>query len=96
MWFLPLRIPVKRAGFVPLRHELWFVRLVEKLLAGDGAVLSLLRRNPFPDAPPRFVRASLYRYEFTTREEHARTGDVWKRTRVGEYLPPLSLEELRV
>ncbi len=96
MWFLPLRVPVKRAGFVPLRHELWFVRLVEKLLAGDGAVLSLLRRNPFPDAPPRFVRASLYRYEFTTREEHARTGDVWKRTRVGEYLPPLSLEELRV
>jgi hypothetical protein len=95
MWFLPLRIPLKRPGFIPHRHELWFLRLVEKLLEGDRAVLALLGSNPFPDAPPRFVRASLHRYEFTTREEHRRTGDVWKRTRIGEYLPAVSLEALR-
>jgi hypothetical protein len=95
MWFLPLRIPLKRPGFVPRVHELWFLRLVEKLLEGDRAILSLLRSNPFPEAPPRFIRASLYRYEFTTREERKRTGDVWKRTRVGEYLPALSLADLR-
>jgi len=95
MWFLPLRIPVKRPGFVPHRHELWFLRLVEKLLEGDRPALSLLATNPFPDTPPRFVRASLYRYEFTVRNERKQTGDVWKRTRVGDYLPALSLEDLR-
>ncbi len=95
MWFLPLRIPLKRPGFVPHRHELWFIRLVERLLQGDQPTLALLRSNPFPETPPRFVRATLYRYEFTTREERKRTGDVWKRTRVGEYLPALSLADLR-
>jgi len=90
LWFLPLRLRNKRSGIIPLHHELWFDRLVEKLLAGDRALLALLSHNPFPDAPPRWVRASLYRYEFTTREERARTGLVWKRTRVGEYLPPVA------
>ncbi len=95
MWFLPLRIPIKRAGLVPHRHELWLLRFVEKLLEGDRALLSLLRTNPFPDAPPRSVRASLYRYVFTTRDERAETGLVWQRTRIGDYLPALSLDELR-
>jgi hypothetical protein len=88
MWFLPLRMPFKR----PLRHELWLIRLLEKLLEGDRPLLSLLRHNPFPDAPPRYVRASLFRYQFTSREELAATGLAWKRTRIGEYVPPVSRE----
>jgi hypothetical protein len=96
MWFLPLRLPFKREGFTPIRFELWFVRLVEKLLEGDRQVLSLLRTNPFPDAPPRFVRATLYRYAFTSRDEHRKSGLVWRRTRIAEYLPPVSLERLRL
>jgi hypothetical protein len=95
MWFLPLRIRVKQPGFVPRRYELWFVRFVEKLLEGDRPTLALLRDNPFPDAPPRFVRASLYRYEFSSREELAASNLIWKRTRVSDYLPALSLDALR-
>jgi hypothetical protein len=94
LWFLPLRMSGRRAGFVPLRHELWFVRLIQRLLEGDAALLSLLRGNPFPDTPPRFVRASLYRYDFTSRKERAETGLVWKRAWVSEYLPAVSLEGL--
>jgi hypothetical protein len=37
------------------------------------------------------VRARLYRYRFTTRQERRRTGAWWVRTLVGEYLPPLRL-----
>jgi hypothetical protein len=96
MWFLPLRLPFKREGFTPIRLELWFVRLVEKLLIGDGPVLALLRHNPFPDAPPRYVRATLYRYEFASRDDHRQSGLVWRRTRVAEYLPPVSLDSLRL
>ena len=90
MWFLPLRMRFKRQGVMPLRHEVWFVRLADKLLEGDRDVLSLLRKNPFPDCPPKYVRASLYRYEFTTRGERVQSGLVWKRTRIGEYLPPIT------
>ena len=42
----------------------WFVHFVEKLLEGDAATLSLLRSNPFPGAPPKYVRATLYQYDF--------------------------------
>jgi hypothetical protein len=78
MWFLPLR----RFGVEP-----WFIRLVEKLLAGDPAIRRLLRRDPFDGAPPRHVRARLFHYRFATREEQRETGEVWRRSFVREYLP---------
>jgi hypothetical protein len=50
-------------------------------------VLSLLRTNPFPDRPPRFVRALIYEYHFTTPAERAATGEWWTRRVVGTYFP---------
>ncbi len=70
----------------------WFVHFMGKLLEGDRATLSLLRYNPFPEHPPRYVRAELYRYQFTTPEERRATGQWWKRTYVGEYFPAVSAE----
>jgi hypothetical protein len=64
----------------------WLVRLVAKLLDGDPAVRGLLAHGAFEDHPPRWIRARLYRYEFTAPGE---TG-WWRRTLAGEYLPPLS------
>src|SRR5258706_15808285 len=52
----------------------WFARLLEKLLEGDRPTLQLLRTNPFPGQPPRYVRALLYEYHFTTPSEHAASG----------------------
>jgi hypothetical protein len=65
----------------------WLPALVGKLLAGDPVVLRLLRHNPFPDAPPAYVRARFYRYRYTTRAERRETGAWWHRTLVGDYLP---------
>src|SRR5262245_54813399 len=45
----------------PSRHR-WFAALLAKLLDGDAPTLRLLRTNPFPDRPPRYVRAAYYRY----------------------------------
>jgi hypothetical protein len=84
MWFLPLSA---RYG------ERWFVPFLVKLLEGDRPTLALLRSNPFPDRPPRFVRARLYRYRFTTAEERRETGAWWSRTLIGEYMPPVALRE---
>src|SRR3954454_18762940 len=70
----------------------WFPELMVKLLQGDPGTLSLLRSNPFPERPPRYVRAQLWRYQFTTPEERRRTGQRWKRELTRPYFPVVSLE----
>jgi lipase maturation factor 1 len=63
----------------------------ERLLVSSPAVLSLFKDNPFKDAPPRYVRAMLWQYWFTTREEKRASGNWWKRTLIGQYAPELTL-----
>jgi hypothetical protein len=77
----------------PERHP-WTLHLVAKLLRGEKDVLALLANDPFPDAPPRFVRARLYRYEFAPPGDPS--GAWWQRTLLGDWLPPLSLEDERL
>jgi hypothetical protein len=83
MWF---------AALSPAYAGAWFGTLVERLLENDPGTLRLLRRSPFPpDTPPRYVRARLFRYRFTTWRELRETGACWERTYVREYLPPTRL-----
>ncbi|MFE9835734.1 lipase maturation factor family protein [Streptomyces sp. NPDC005551] len=83
MWF---------AALSPAYAEPWFGALVERLLENDRDTLRLLRRSPFPvDAPPRFVRARLFRYRCTTWRELRETGSYWERTYVRDFLPPTRL-----
>jgi len=83
MWF---------AALGNYRQNPWFVSLLERLLRNTPAVTRLLERNPFPDTPPRYVRARLYEYRFATWAEHRAMGNWWKREESGEYLPAISLE----
>jgi hypothetical protein len=69
----------------------WLAELLLKLLQGDRAIVSLLATNPFPDHPPRFVRAQYYKYTFTTPDEHRRTGRWWDRQLLGAYYPIVTL-----
>jgi hypothetical protein len=75
----------------PENHP-WFPALMAKLLEGDPATVGLLRTNPFPDRPPRYLRALYYRYRFSTPQEHARSGDWWERELVGVYFGPVALK----
>jgi len=72
----------------------WTLHFVWKLLHGDRGMLRLLANDPFPAAPPRWIRASYYRYEFAPPggRDHA----WWKRERVGDWLPPLSASDPRL
>jgi hypothetical protein len=63
----------------------------ERLLAGSPAVLSLFRSNPFAQAPPKYARAVLWQYWFTTAEEKRSTGNWWRREYLGLYAPELTL-----
>jgi predicted DCC family thiol-disulfide oxidoreductase YuxK len=82
MWF---------AALGTYRQNPWFVRLAVNLLKNNSNVTGLLAHNPFPNEPPRYLRATLYDYHFTSWEEHKMTGAWWKREKQGEYLPPISL-----
>jgi lipase maturation factor len=71
----------------------WLLSLVKKLLEGDRGALSLLDGDPFPGSRPKWIRADLYLYEFAPYGDPS--GAWWKRSRVDEYVPPVSLEILK-
>ena len=84
MWF---------AALGTYRQNPWFINFVEQLLLGSPAVVALLDENPFPEKPPRFVRAELYDYSFTGFSTKRADGGWWERTYLGPYLPPVTLGE---
>ena len=83
MWF---------AALGDYRSDPWTLRLVGKLLEGSPDVLGLFGNDPFRGTPPRFIRATVYDYRFTTPAERKNTGDWWHREERGMYLPALSLK----
>ncbi|HEX8170892.1 MAG TPA: lipase maturation factor family protein [Thermoanaerobaculia bacterium] len=96
MWFLPFSVRVLPGRVLVPGYEVWFIRFVQRLLENDAQTLALIRHNPFPDRPPRFLRAGYYRYQYTSAREKRETGAWWKRNRVGEYLPSIARNDLGV
>ncbi len=77
----------------PQRYP-WTLHLIWKLLHNDAGARSLLANDPFPGAPPRYIRAQLYRYEFAPPGDPS--GAWWRRTPIGAWLPPLSADDPRL
>ena len=82
LWFASLG-DWRQNDFVPLTEE--------RLLANDRDVLALFRENPFGKLAPRYMRAVLWQYWFTSQEEKRHTGNWWRRQRVGVYAPEITL-----
>jgi len=76
MWFAALEGPPSPR---------WFRNLLIHLLDGSPEVLALFKTNPFPDHPPRFVRALVYDYEFTDFATRQSTGQWWQRGQPSPY-----------
>jgi hypothetical protein len=81
LWFASLT-DWQQANIVPLTEE--------RLLDGDPDVVALFRSNPFPSAPPRYVKAVLWQYWFTSMDEKRHTGNWWRRSLLGLYSPELT------
>ena len=77
------------AAMSSFQRNPWLVHLVYKLLQNDPGALALLAGNPFPERPPRYVRAMLYEYHFTVFGDA--TGAWWTRKPVGTWLAPVWL-----
>ena len=69
------------------RASPWFTNLMVRLLEGSSQVLALLEKNPFPHAPPHYIRAIRYDYHFTDLAVLRRDGSWWRRTYTGLYFP---------
>jgi len=84
MWFAAMGSP---------NEYPWTIHLVWKLLHNDPGALSLFADNPFPEKPPRYLRAMLYRYKFVAANDRNLW---WEREELGEWLPPLSANNARL
>jgi hypothetical protein len=73
----------------------WTLNLVSKLLHNDPGAISLFAGNPFPEKPPRFVRAVLYRYSFAKPGNSK--GQFWNREQISdEWIPAMSVNDPRL
>lgn len=80
MWF---------AALGSCQREIWLQNFLLRLLEGSPPVLDLLAFDPFPEAPPRFLRTTLYSYEFSPIRSGS--SDWWIRKRLGSFCPTLAL-----
>jgi hypothetical protein len=85
MWFAAMASPAEYP---------WTLNLVSKLLHNDPGAVSLFASNPFPNHPPRYIRAVRYRYTFAKPGNPQ--GQWWQRERVDNWLPPLSANDPRL
>ena len=69
-------------------------RTEERLLTNDPDVLALFAANPFPNEPPRQVRAVLWQYWFTSMKQKRTTDAWWTRRYLGIYAPVLERDAL--
>ncbi|HET8934063.1 MAG TPA: lipase maturation factor family protein [Polyangiales bacterium] len=69
----------------------WFLAFLSRVLEGSPDVLELLRENPFPDHPPRYVRTPLANYRFSEEK-----GVWWQSTPLPDFCPTATLREGRL
>lgn len=84
MWF---------AALGSYQSNRWFINFLTRLLQGSPEVLALLEKNPFPNSPPKRVRAVLYEYQFTDSKTRAAAGEWWRREDKGLYCPEVTLRQ---
>lgn len=82
MWF---------AALGSYESNTWVAGLMYRLMTGEPSVTGLMDAPPFA-TPPRFMRALLYRYDFSTPAERAKTGAVWNRQLSGIWFGPVAIK----
>jgi hypothetical protein len=84
MWF---------AALGSVRENRWFLVLCWRLLQGAPEVREFFLVDPFPDEPPRYIRANVYMYYFTTHEARSQSNAWWTRSLRGPYVRTLTLKD---
>jgi hypothetical protein len=78
------------AALSSCERQPWFHQLLMRLLEGSPDVLELFANDPFPNAPPRFIRTPLAKYRFAPVAALLH-GQWWTKQPIGEYCPTVTL-----
>ena len=84
MWF---------AALGSVRENRWFLVLCWRLLQGEPEVRAFFSYDPFGEEPPRYLRANVYMYNFTSAEQRRETHAWWTRSLRGPYVRTLMLQD---
>jgi hypothetical protein len=76
-------------------ESIWFEPFCRRLLEGSPTVISLLAGNPFPNGPPRYVRATRAQWHMTTWSERTVDGRWWTTGTPRPFFGPLARESAR-
>ncbi|WP_432444759.1 lipase maturation factor family protein, partial [Salmonella enterica] len=76
MWF---------ASLGDISQSPWFPQLILRLFNNTPSVTGLLKSNPFPNEPPLYLRARLFRYTFSSWDELCSVGQWWRSDYIGAF-----------
>jgi hypothetical protein len=85
MWFAAMSSPDEYP---------WTLNLMWKLLHNDAGAVNLFAGNPFPNQPPRYIRAVLYRYKFAKPGNPQ--GLWWNREQIDIWIQATSTKDPRL
>jgi hypothetical protein len=76
------------AAYSSYEKQPWILSFAHRLLIGRPEVLVLLDKHhsPFSQKPPKYIRAALYKYTYSSWSQRSQPS-WWVRQRVGEYFP---------
>jgi hypothetical protein len=69
----------------------WLLMLQKRLLEGAPSLQALFDEDPFPNAPPKFLRTRIAPYRFAPVSQWWKDGAWWTRGPERDYCPPLTL-----
>lgn len=72
----------------------WVLQLMARLFEAEPAVLALLDGDPFHGQKPRYLRAMVDDYTFTSFAHPGSKGEWWSREPRGIYVPEIGREQL--
>ena len=84
MWF---------AALSSYERNPWLIQFMIRLLEGSSEVIALLKINPFPDSPPKYIQAVVYDFRFTDYETRNRDNSWWTRKFLRPYAPTMHLQK---
>lgn len=82
------------AALETFNDNLWLQNLVTRIFQKSPDVLALMRTNPFPTTPPKYVRFLRYEYEFSKWDNLLTRKEWWERKPTGPYGPLFQRDEV--
>src|ERR1700685_1334143 len=91
-WFARFEATLQIATYTNPRSRL-MPKVAAKLIERNPDVMALFKEDPFPDKPPTMIRMPVYLMKYTDPATHRKTGLYWTKTRVGEFLPMVYVDD---